>query len=110
MKDRIRSLANYLKLQTIAQGGGLADNADQPAQLAFVGNPGTGKTSVARIVGQILGAMGLVQAKVMVENRRSGPVAEFAGQHGQDQQADRFRSRWGAADGRSLQFGRRIGG
>src|SRR5438128_8094386 len=50
--------------------------------MVFTGNPGTGKTSVARILGKIFGAMGILAKGHLVETDRSGLVAEFAGQTG----------------------------
>jgi len=48
--------------------------------LAFVGNPGTGKTSVARIYARLLQQLGLVQSDNFVETDKSGLVGEYIGQ------------------------------
>ncbi len=79
VKQQVRSYANFLRMQTQRRDAGLA-TMPISLHMVFTGNPGTGKTTVARIVGQVLGAMGTLEHGRVIETDRSGLVAEYAGQ------------------------------
>jgi SpoVK/Ycf46/Vps4 family AAA+-type ATPase len=81
VKHEVRTLVNYLKLQQRREAAGFKDT-EVTLHLVFTGNPGTGKTSVARILGKIFGAMGILKKGHLVETDRSGLVAGYMGQTG----------------------------
>ncbi len=81
IKEEVRTLANFLKVQEQRVAAGLP-NTKLSLHMVFNGNPGTGKTTVARIVGKVFGAMGVLSKGHLIETDRSGLVAEYAGQTG----------------------------
>ena len=79
VKDEVRSLANFVKLQKQREAQGLK-TPKMSYHLVFTGSPGTGKTTVARIVARIYKDLGVLKKGHTVETDRSGLVANYVGQ------------------------------
>lgn len=79
VKKEVRTLANLVKIQKQREEQGLK-NAKMSYHIVFTGSPGTGKTTVARIVARIYKDLGILKKGHTVETDRSGLVAEYMGQ------------------------------
>ena len=80
VKRYIRSLNARLKLQSERKKAGLKTDTTQTMHMIFAGNPGTGKTMMARTVANVLYNMNVIQTNKLIETDRSGLVAGYVGQ------------------------------
>jgi hypothetical protein len=79
VKQEIRKLVAVQRLNAERRAQGMPEVSGS-AHLVFTGDPGTGKTTVARIVARIYGALGLVSRGHLVEATRADLVAGYVGQ------------------------------
>ncbi|MBQ8319003.1 MAG: AAA family ATPase [Lachnospiraceae bacterium] len=79
VKREVNNLVNLLKICQIRKAKGLQVPPTNN-HLVFLGNPGTGKTTVARILSQIYHGLGILSKGHLVEVDRSGLVAGYMGQ------------------------------
>ncbi|KLR62491.1 AAA+ family ATPase [Actinobacteria bacterium IMCC26207] len=79
VKERVHLVADFLCVQGLRAARNLP-TMETSNHLVFTGNPGTGKTTVARLLAQIYRTLGVVARGQLIETDRSGLVAGFVGQ------------------------------
>lgn len=79
IKADVKELTNFVKIQKTRKDAGLKP-VPVSLHLVFTGNPGTGKTTVARIISKLYKNIGVLSKGQLVETDRSGLVAGYVGQ------------------------------
>ncbi|CAM3352475.1 AAA family ATPase [Paenibacillus taichungensis] len=79
VKQQVRDLIDYNQIQHLRVKNGLK-KSNKTLHMAFLGNPGTAKTTVARIFGRMYKAIGLLSKGHFIEASRTDLIAEYQGQ------------------------------
>jgi SpoVK/Ycf46/Vps4 family AAA+-type ATPase len=80
VKHEIRRQVEILRVENLRQEAGIQEHATITRHLVFTGNPGTGKTTVARLVSGIYAALKLLTKGQLIEADRNELVGGFLGQ------------------------------
>ncbi len=79
VKADVTQLVNFLRVQKLRKDKGLSV-PEQSLHMVFTGNPGTGKTTIARLIAQIYKSMGILSKGQFIETNRAGLVGGYLGQ------------------------------
>ena len=78
VKADVMEKINFLRVQQMRKSKGLSV-PEQSLHMVFTGNPGTGKTTIARLIAKIYKSIGILNQGQFVETDRSGLVAGYLG-------------------------------
>ncbi|EYU34255.1 hypothetical protein MIMGU_mgv1a018964mg, partial [Erythranthe guttata] len=79
LKQRLRTWAKGLLMDEKRRAVGIKLGPRKPPHMVFLGNPGTGKTTIARILGKLLESVGVLSSDKVVEVQRTDLVGEHIG-------------------------------
>ncbi len=84
IKEEIRKLANVAMVNRIRMERGLGSSVLQPVNIILTGNPGTGKTTIAKRLGEILFAAGVLPSDKVIEREAKTILSSYVNASGQN--------------------------